>query len=201
MAMKNEFASNRGILPSGNAALLRSLVGCRIVDVTRFSWWAPEEAQHECDLAASEDVFTLTAGPAAIAFDSGVVIGVASDPSMNSVAVWVEQDEEGNLMRSDPLSSEEELHTISARDSKFATAFWHQVIGARVDAVSILVRRPSSARLKELSNEVGLCFSLDSGAKIVAAHGLHNDSDDFVLISERLILDILRTELEEVSVA
>lgn len=194
--MTHEVTSDKGVIPSGILVLLRSLVGRRVVDVTRFSWWAAEEAQQECGLE-SEDVFSLTAGPAAIAFDSGVVIGVASNPSMNSVSVWMERDGTGSLVRSEPLSSDEELHPISAKDPKFACPFWHQVVGARVDAVSILIRRPTTARLKELPNEVGLCFSLDSGAKFIVAHGLHNDSDDFVIIPERLTLDTLHAELEE----
>ena len=69
-----------------------------------------------------------------------------------------------------------------------------------MDAVSILVRRPATARLEELPKEVGLCFLLDSGEKFVAAHGLHDDSDDFVIIPEGLIWDVLHTELEEIRV-
>ena len=199
MTMFNEETSDKGVIPSRVSALLRSLIGRRVVDATRFSWWAPEEAQQECDLA-SEDVFSLTAGPVAIAFDSGVVLGVASDPSTNSVSVWKERDEVGRLLRSEPRSSDEGLYPISATDRKFAHSFWHQMIGARVDAVSILVRKPRTARLGELPNEVGLCFSLDSGAKVVAAHGIHDDSDDFVIISEQQVLLRLRAELEEIQV-
>ncbi|MCP1616176.1 hypothetical protein FBY21_0788 [Pseudomonas sp. SLBN-26] len=188
-----------GVIPSDLLVPLRLLVGCRIVDVIRFSWWAPEEAQQECGLT-SEEVFSLTAGPVAITFDSGVVMGVSSNPSTNSVSVWMERDKSGSLVRSDSLMSDEELHPISAKDQKFSCQFWYQVVGARVDAVSILVRRPATARLEELPNEVGLCFLLDSGEKFVAAHGLHDDSDDFVIIPEGLIWDVLHTELEEIRV-
>jgi hypothetical protein len=180
-------------LPSNLSALLRSLVGLRLVEATRFSWWPPDEAQKECSLA-SEDVFSLTAGPVTLTFDSGVVVGIASNPSTNSVSVWLERDKE------EPLSTDEELYPVSATDSKFASTFWHQVIGARVDAVSIFVQEPRTVSYQHLPNEVGLCLTLDSGARVVAAHGLHDDSDDFSIIPEQLVMEELRAGLEEVRI-
>lgn len=199
--MTSELASEGHGLPSRNMALLRSLVGRTVVGATRYSWWVPSEAQNECRLAESKDVFSLTSGPAVIEFDSGFAIGVASDPSLNSVSVWVERDESGVVTRTEPVSSDGELYPVSATDPQFASVFWHQVIGASVSSVSVLVRLPSTARLGRLPNEVGLCFSLDSGAKFVAAHGLHDDSDDFVLIPEQLILSSLRSELNDVLIS
>ena len=132
-----------------------------------------------------------------IAFDTGVVLGIASDPSINSISVWIEKNEVGQQLRDEPLASDEDLHAISATDPLFADHFWQSVIGARVDAISIFVRRPVSARLAELPNEVGLCFALDSGAKVVAVHGLHDDSDDFAIIPDQLILGSIRDDLQE----
>ena len=147
------------------------------------------------------DLFSLTAGPAAIEFDSGLVLGMASDPAQDSVIVWVEKNEAGQEIASTPLSSDKDLHPISARDPMFANHFWHQVVGAKVVSISILVRKTQSARLAELPNEVGLSFLLDSGEKVIATHGLHDDSDDFSIISDRFIMDVLRGDLEELPVA
>lgn len=197
--MDNEAASAKGVIPSRLWVDLRSLVGCGIVSITRYSWWAPEEAEQECRLA-SKDVFSLTSGPATIAFDSGVILGIASDPSKNSVSVWVERDRAGLSVRGGALSCDEELHPISANDPKFASSFWHRVIGAQVRAISLLVRKPRTARLAELPNEVGLCFLLDSGVRVIAAHGLHDDSDDFAIIRDDLILEQICADLNEVRI-
>lgn len=191
--------SGNGVVPSRLQVDLRSLVGYRVVSLIRYSWWAPDEAEQECRLA-SKDVFSLTCGPAAIAFDSGVILGVASDPFKNSVSVWVERDRADLSVCAGTLSCDEELHPISANDPKFASSFWHRVIGAQVRAISLLVRKPRTARLAELPNEVGLCFLLDSGARVIAAHGLHDDSDDFAIIQDDFVLERICAELNEVQI-
>jgi len=134
-----------------------------------------------------------------ITFDTGVVLGIASDPSTNSVSVWIEKNEAGQLLREEPLESDDELHPVSASDQRFADDFWRLVIGSKVGSISVLVRNPTTARLAELPNEVGLCFSLDSGVKLVASHGLHDGSDDFSIISDQRIQASLRAELQELS--
>jgi len=192
-----EDPSVKGAIPSRHLEILRSLIGVGITDVTRYSWCPPEQAGYEYGVS-SRDVFSLTAGPVAFTFDSGLILGVASDPSLNSVLLWVEKSAEGQLTRHEPLSTDEELYPVSATDSTFASDFWRQLIGAKVNAVSILLRAPESARLAELPNEVGLCFDLGSGIKVVAAHGLHDDSDDFAIIPYQLIMDGIRSGIDEV---
>lgn len=189
----------KGVVPSRLVSELRSLVGRRILAATRFSWWAPEVAKEECGLA-SEDVFSLTAGPVSFAFDSGVVLAASSDPRINSVCVWVERDETGRLVWGESLSRDEDLYPISATDPKYASAFWHRMIGATVSSVYVLVRNPLSLRLAELPNEVGLRLLLSSGESVVAAHGLHNDSDDFVTIPDQYIMERLRGDLTELQI-
>lgn len=164
--------------------------------LTRFSWWKAEDAEQECGIGR-KDVFSLTAGPLAVEFDTGMILGMASDPSINSVLVWTEKDKEGRMLQEEPLESDDELHPISATSTEFADNFWRDVLGSTVVGVSILVRRPTSARLSQLPNEVGLCFSLNSGLKMLAVHGLHDDSDDFAVIPEERVLNSLRPELHE----
>lgn len=200
MVMNIESTAATSVIPSHLAAVLRQTVGRRIVSATRYSWWAPAEAERQCKVPMS-DLFSLTAGPAAIEFDSGLILGIASDPAQDSVIVWIEKNEAGQEIASTPLSSDNDLHPISASDPIFANRFWHQVIGAKVVSISILVRKTQSARLAELPNEVGLSFLLDSGEKVIATHGLHDDSDDFSIISDRSITDAIRGDLEELPVA
>ncbi len=194
--MTIEPISEESRIPSRFAHVLRALVGHRISGATRYSWWAPEETEQECGVKGQE-VFSLTAGPVAIAFDTGLTLGIASEPSANSVCVWIEQDEAGQSARDEPLALDTDLHPVQASDTTYADDFWRTVIGSRVTAVSVLVRRPATARLAELPNEVGLCFVMESGAKVVAAHGLHDDSDDFSMIPYQAILARIGAELEE----
>jgi hypothetical protein len=189
--------SSKSDIPSHYSKKLHTLIGHRITGATRYSWWPAEETEQECGVKG-EDTFSLTAGPVALEFDTGVILGIASDPSVNSVCVWIEKDDHGKLLRKELLESDADLYPISAGDLTFASNFWRSVIGSQVNAVSILVRRPSSALFAELPNEVGLCFSLDSGLKIAAVHGLHDDSDDFAIISSQAILSKLHAELQEV---
>jgi hypothetical protein len=191
-----ENTSHTSDIPSRHAGVLGSFIGHRIIAATRFSWWSPEEAKEECGVR-EQDVFSLTAGPVAISFDSGAILGIASEPSVNSVVVWMERDEAGHSMREEPLSSDTDLYPILATDPTFADDFWHGVIGAKVEAITTLVRKSRSPRLADLPSEVGLCFLLDSGVKVVAAHGLHDDSDDFVIIPDHLILAAIRADLHE----
>ena len=113
--------------------------------------------------------------------------------------VWVERDSTGHSAR-DPLTSDTSLHPIPATDPLFADDFWRGVVGATVRAISIVVRKPATARLAELPNEVGLCFTLNSGSKLVAVHGLHDDSDDFAIITEYRIPKAVRASLREIPV-
>ena len=196
MTLENTSGMSR--IPSHFVSVLRALVGHRIIGVTRYGWWNPEDTEQACGVKG-QDVFSLTAGPVVIEFDTGMALGIASEPSTNSVSVWVEKNEAGQSVRNEPLASDEELHPISATNVMFADQFWRHVIGSKVNEISILVRKLSNVKFAELPNEVGLCFSLDSGLKIVAAHGLHDDSDDFAIIPDKLILHSLRSELQELS--
>jgi len=181
-------------IPSQSTGLLRSLLQQRIVSATRYSWWAPQEAQRRCALAP-EAVFSLTLGPVAIELDSGLIIGMASDPAIRSVLVWVERNADGRRMKRQPLAGSLTLHPIAATDPVFADHFWRAVIGTRIETIAILSRRPTSVKMSALPNEVGLCFWLSSGEKMVATHGLHDDSSGFSVISDTLIQHSLLPEL------
>lgn len=186
-------------IPSHYSKFLQTLIGRRIIGATRYSWWPADETEQECGVKG-EEVFSLTAGPAVLEFDSGVTLGIASDPSINSVCIWLEKNEHGEILRNEPLESDGDLYPISASDTEYASDLWRNVIGAQVNMISLLIRKPNSALFAELPNEVGLCFLLDSGLKIVAVHGLHDNSDDFAIIPAQSISSELHAELREVSI-
>jgi len=183
-------------IPTNVSDELRKLVGCKIMSIKRYSWWSPEDVVNDYGVAP-KDVFSLTAGPAAIEMETGVVLGIASDPSLNSVVVWEEKDASGNFLRDEPLDRDAELHEISSVDPIYSSFFWHRVVGFRIVKIKIIKRVYESIRVSQRPCEVGLSFLLDSGDVFLAAHGLHDDSDDFSLISESLIFPSLQESLRE----
>ncbi|MNI93354.1 hypothetical protein D3C73_1512920 [compost metagenome] len=53
--------------------------------------------------------------------------------------------------------------------------------------IDIIKRDPQNALLAELQNEVGVELVMDNGDKFILSHGLHNNSDDFSVITESYI--------------
>lgn len=173
-------------IPSRRVDLLRALVGHRIVDATRHSWWPPEVAQQRLRIEPQE-VFSLTCGPLVFEFDTGLVLGIASEPRLQSIIVWRHRD-----------ADSKGLHPIHAAGPAFSNPFWRGLVGARVEKVSIFVRRGVTGKLALVPNEVGLCFELDCGVRVVGANGRVDASDDFVIISEAEFLAQPRPGLVEV---
>lgn len=186
-------------VPSKCIPLLRSFLGCRIVSAVRYSWWPAEESAQECGINEG-DVFSLTAGAAAIGLDSGVVLGIGSEPSVASVIIWLEKNSDGDVLRNEPLDRDSDLYPISAQDHVFSNEFWRGVIGEGISSISIFRRNPKNILFADLPNEVALCFELSSGVRFFAAHGLHDDSDDFVVLDEQSIHPSIRQELNELAV-
>lgn len=197
--MAHDTPSTPSATPSESIDLLQLLVTRRILGMTRYSWWPPEEAQRQMGDIPARDVFALTGGPLGIQFDGTVTLGVASDTQRNSIVIWREPADAGSDAQTMPLSQRADLYPVTASDPRFADDFWHAVVGATVKRISILVRRPINALFRRLPNEVGLCFGMDSGATCACALGLHNDTADFVVIPGDSILGNLRPELREFS--
>lgn len=197
--MANESPSAPSATPSESVKLLERLQTLRILSMTRYSLWPPDEAQRQMGGLQAHEVFALTGGPLVIQCDGDVALGMASDVRRNSIVIWQERAEVDAAAHPRPLSQRPDLYPVSASDPRFADEFWRTVVGATVKRISILVRRPINALFRNLPNEVGVCFEMESGATFVSALGLHNDTADFVVIPEQSIMEQLRPELREVS--
>jgi hypothetical protein len=182
-------------LPSNRRALLDSLLGQRLVELVRYSWLPPAQAAADYALADAQ-VFGRTAGALALSLESGLVIGVASEPSKNSVIVWLERDERGSV-REDSLARDVELHPVSAADPRYADARFAAAAGARIRRVRALRRVGQSVRHDDLPSEAALELELDRGDPIVLAHGLHDDSDDFAVLHPDEIMPGIAPTLRE----
>ncbi|MEH2063478.1 MAG: hypothetical protein V7K50_14655 [Nostoc sp.] len=181
-------------IPSNRSEVLDSLKGLKILNLTRYSWEPPDRAVLEYGIEAKE-VFSLTAGCLIMSFDSGLVIGYSSQPSKNSVTVWVEKNEAGKT--SEELAEEDkELYPVDARDAVYSNNFWARFVGQRISNITILKRSYSSALYTYIANEIGLLFEVEDGSRFIASHGLHDDSDDFSVIQESQIDNEIRNQIQ-----
>lgn len=175
----------QSLQPSLSREILGRFIGMRVARLVRYSWWKKENVSSECGVA-NEQAFSLTAGPLAVVFEDGSTLGVASDPSLNSVIVWV--DRFGSETKMSPaLDEDTELFPIDSIDEIYAEPFWKHFKNTTLTDFSILKKKSMSAGERELPSELGLHFHFDGNEGFVAAHGLHNGSDDFSVLKEEQI--------------
>ncbi|MBB5020657.1 hypothetical protein HNQ59_003982 [Chitinivorax tropicus] len=179
--------------PSTSSDFLNALIGVRIIDLVRYSWWPAGTVAAECGIGDAQ-AFGLTAGPLSIVFENGQILGLASDPTINSVVIWDESARRSTLS-SIALNQDDELFPIFAQNEVYATPFWKQVVGNTLTQLTILKRKTMSAKEGELPSELGLRFRMQNGLSFVASHGLHNGSDDFSVLEESQLAPMELVEL------
>ncbi|CAJ0696116.1 hypothetical protein LMG18091_02227 [Ralstonia wenshanensis] len=140
-----------------------------------------------------EQAFSLTAGPLAIHFEDGRVMGVASDPSLNSIIVWDERRPDTDRL-GPPLDKDSELFPILASDERFSTKEWSQLAGLTLSTLSILKSKRMNAKQRTRPSEVGLRLTLDGGLSLIASHCLLDAPDDFSVIQGS---DLIADEFDE----
>lgn len=172
-------------IPSEKISILKLLEGQYLTKMVRYSWVKGEQAVVEYELN-SNDVFSLTSGPILLYFQSGMIIGAGSNPSIHSVTLWVERDNLG-YVANELTEEDSELYPIYAKDKVYSSAFWSQLEGKEVREISIIKCKPLNAKYSVLPNEVGLLFTMSNGVKFILSHGLHDCSDDFSVIEETQI--------------
>jgi hypothetical protein len=184
-------------VPSQRKAFLQRLEGAVVTELTRYSWWPPDEATAKLRIPPSS-VFSLTAGPLLATFDSGLILGLGSQPSLISVTIWLEE-EAGGSRGGDPITDDRELHPIDATDPIYSSETFREMIRRRVLSMTIIKRRAARASWTALPREVGLVLHFDNGTELIASHGLHDDSDDFSVIIRNQISAKLEGQLDEFS--
>jgi hypothetical protein len=183
------------VTPSKANDFLRSFLGKRVSRLVRYSWWAAEEVGSQCGIL-DEQVFSLTAGPLVVCFEDGAILGLASDPTLNSIIVWNEAARR-SADRSTSLDEDDELYAIPD-SGRFAGEGWRNFTGRDLRGFTILKRSAMSLKEQERPSEVGLRFEFDGGARFVASHGLQDGSDDFSVLEGSQLPEI---ELEEIPIS
>lgn len=174
-------------IPSQSKELLGELVGKRIIRLIRYSWLPKEDVSAEYCIPESM-VFSLTAGPLAILLEDGSIVGISSDPSLNSIVLWQDRLVEGDCSNPSALHEDEELFPVLSDDSVYADVFWQRLSDLTITSLSVLKKGSMTALELDRPSEIGLRFKLENGESFVASHGLHDGSDDFsVLVDEQIV--------------
>lgn len=164
--------------------------------MVRYSWWRKDEVANECHIS-KEQTFALTAGPLTVTFEDGSVLGVASDPSTNSVIVWL--DNAHNQVYTDqPLCEDSDLFPILANDKIYSEPAWGKFIGCTLTRFSILKNTNMNVGEAAVPSELGLCFYFNDNEHFIASHGLHDSSDDFSVLIDNQINPVIRPTLKEI---
>lgn len=181
--------------PSVSKKILRELIGKKVTGLVRYSWWKKGEVANECHIS-KEQAFALTAGPLTVTFEDGSVLGVASDPSTNSVIVWL--DNAHNLVDTDqPLCEDPDLFPILANDKIYSEPQWGKFIGCTLTRFSILKNTNMTAGEAAVPSELGLCFYFKDTEHFIASHGLHDGSDDFSVLLDAQINSAIKSTIKE----
>lgn len=183
-------------IPSLKLNLLQQLAGAVLVSLTRYSWLPPEEAVSEWAIVPRDMLFSLAAGPILIEIDDGTVFGAASDPSLISIIMWLERDKNGRE-RSPRLADDTELYPIQATDEQLAPLAIRRLIGRRIESARILERQPELEKWQAYPREVGLLIKFEGDGRLLLSHGLHDDSDDFSVITPDHICKSLTERIHE----
>ena len=178
--------------PTRKIDLLLKVKDLVLVDMIRYSWWNLSDSVKECNINENE-VFSFTSGPLALCFSSGIILGAASDPSMNSVVIWQDELEDGSSLIEKPMKKDSEIFPIPVnKDDKK----WKSILKEKVSSFTVIKSKPDNPKLIDLPNEVGLIVSFENGDELVLSHGLHEVySDDFSVIKKDSISKKLVDEL------
>lgn len=178
-------------IPSERTNLIDHLAGQELKRLVRYSWLPADEAVDEYEIA-KDQVFSLTTGPLLMYFSSGLTVGFSSDPSKNSIVLWVEKNEDGESIE-ELSENDEELFPI---DAKTQPLYWECFLSKRISSLRIIRRKASTAKLAELANEVGLNVIFEDGSELLLSHGLHDNSDDFSVIRKEQITEDIVSQLD-----
>ena len=181
--------------PSASMDLMQKYVGKTVTSLVRYSWWKKEDIPTKGKILR-EQSFSLTAGPLAVVFEDGSILGVSSDPSINSVVVWLDHSV-GQTNTTQTLSEDPELFPINARDEAYSEALWCKFMDRTLTGFTLLKSREMNSLEAELPSELGLCFNFGANDRFIASHGLHNGTDDFSVIVNTQINPIVRAKLDE----
>lgn len=159
-------------IPSNLTGLLASLVGRKLINIVRFNYVSEKELIEDYYIDP-KDFFCCSLGPFLFYFEDGLVIGGISDPSQNTVHMWVEKKENGE--HSDWLQEEDEdAVPFYAKDFDEWSIYLNQV----VKSVTIIKETSETySKILDLPSERGVLFEFENGSGLIMSHGFNNNTD------------------------
>ena len=185
-------------VPSLALDVLDILKKSKILKAVRFSWWPPEESKSECDIQASE-VFSYTEGPLLIYLETGEIVGISSDESINSIVVWVERNIEG-VIHDENIENDEELYPVSSNDTTYSGEPWDALAGNKIENITLIKRHPQNVNYEDLPNEVGLQFTMQNGDEYILCHQLCGKTSNFSICDKNCLEGDILGELTYIEV-
>jgi hypothetical protein len=170
-------------VPSASFELLRYMMTKRIDKLIRYSWWPAEESVVKASIGSNE-VFSLTAGPLAIVFEDGYVVGVSSDPTLSSVILWADEKDNKSLTSDESLREIEELFPVLNTDPIYSKNFWADISQSIIVGYELLKYKNMNSIQLDRPSERGLRVLLNTGKSFILSHGMHDYSDDFSVIMD-----------------
>ncbi|MGP4716878.1 hypothetical protein ACTXGL_09605 [Psychrobacter sp. T6-6] len=163
-------------IPSNLTGLLASLVGRKLINIVRFNYVSEKELIEDYYMDP-KDFFCCSLGPFLFYFEDGLVIGGSSNPSQNTVHMWVERNENGE--HHDWLQEEDEdAIPFYAKDYDEWSIYLNQV----VKSVTIIKETSETySKILDLPSERGVLFEFENGSGLIMSHGLNDNSDDTTL--------------------
>jgi hypothetical protein len=188
--------------PSNCLDLIKNTLDKKVIKMTRYSWYQPQEAEEEIAAEIAEgignihddpksSVFRRTTGALVISFESGLDLGFSGIDSIASVTVWVSRPEYGD---------DDELFPIDACDPIYSEDFIHQLVGKKIVEISILRRNYTSPLYSGLPCEAGLALKFENDSELIMSHNLSNDIDNFSVIFRNEIPSEILEQIQEVPV-
>ncbi|RRD90348.1 hypothetical protein [Conchiformibius steedae] len=182
-------------LPSNVKSLLHSLIGRKLIKMLRCNNDSIEYLIKTFELEP-RDFFSLCLGPILLYFEDGLIFGGSSDPSRNSVLVWVEKNEIGQTTQ----WLQEEDKNLIPFDAKDFT-HWSVFLNQKIKSVSILKEiEKENLKKMELANERGVLLNFENGLSLIISHGLNDNSDSTTIISLEEINSYFKGKLNYIDI-
>jgi hypothetical protein len=193
------FESN---VPSAQISVLKKLKNSRVSNLVRYSWEPLDEVvqmiEEDLNIPASS-LFRRGLGCLLITLESGLIVGFADTPSEGSVAVWVEQSENGEKRIQDSVLDDEELYPIDALDESFSEPLIHSLVGEEIMSVNI-IRDTYLHETRGVAGEVGIILKFKNDSELIVSRNLCSNINDFDLILRDEIDPEIVGRLEEIPV-
>jgi len=165
----------------------------------RFAYFAPDCPENRDIWRTPPDqYFSCCGGPLLITVDSGLQVRVGSNPELCSVQILVERTEDGAVAVCDPLCDDSGLYCFSALDPTYSSDLIRAFLGKRIEKFRLLRVVGPDASAEDRPCEAGLILVFPDGSELLLAHGLHDGSDDFSVITPDMIDPKLKHKLKEI---